>query len=100
MPANDERKLYPITKRVVDEKKKLTSFYRAANKIRGIADLGTGSVDDLVDVVADFLANLCVERMHKGELWSAVCRPVRASHHSAEGQPIRSTAASASVPWP
>jgi hypothetical protein len=72
MPANDERKLYPITKRVVDEKKKLTSLYRAANKIRGIPDLGTGSVDDLVDVAADFLATLCVERTHKGELWSAV----------------------------
>ena len=72
MPANEERKLYPIAKRVVDEKKKFESFYLAANKIRCIPELGTGSVDALVEVVADFLARLCVERMHNGELWSPV----------------------------
>jgi hypothetical protein len=71
MPARDERKLYPVARRSADEKK-LASFYRIANRIRLIPDLGTGSVDDLVEELADYLPRLCVERTRKGELWSPV----------------------------
>ena len=66
--TNKQRNLFPITKRVGNDKLQL-EFYEIAQKARLIPNLPQ-PVDKTIEQVAEYLEELCVERTHKGEVWT------------------------------
>src|SRR5712692_4033267 len=66
--TNKQPNLFPITKRVVNDKLQL-EFYEIAQKARLFPNLPQ-PVDKTIEQVAEYLEELCVERTHKGEVWT------------------------------
>jgi hypothetical protein len=66
--TNKRRNLFPIAKRVGNDKLQL-QFYDIAQKARIIPNLPQ-PVDKTIEQVAEYLERLCVERTHEGQVWT------------------------------